>query len=316
MNNISYYDIPNYPQFKIDKQYNIYIIDESERICKIIPYNTISFEWNGHIYHPFELMSISFYGVVNKDEYTSYSKINDTDILVNDTVFRKIPDFLDGYYISNFGAVFSTYRNNLRKCEIDRDGYHRISFPYPNLTHIAIHRLVYKTWIGVIPNGYVIDHKDNNKWNNCYTNLSAVTAFENSRKAAQDGLYAKTFYWNEDNVYQVCEMMKNNVSVKDIAAAYDITPDDKKAYKNFRNQLYSFRNHGKGWKDITSKYNFDGYDGFMRSDSKFRDNEIRTMRELYSQGKSIREIAVLLNTDYNDYFRKLVMGQKRKKLKI
>lgn len=240
----------------------------------------------------------------------------DDEISLNGNRFKLIPNFLAGYYISDSGAVFSTHRDRLRKQEIDDEGYHRISFPHPGLTKIAIHRLVYKTWVGEIPDGYVIDHLDNRKWNNNYTNLQAITASENSRKAAQDGLYNSSFQWNEDNVYKVCKMMEENVSVRDIAESFGIYPRDVIKYKNFRNQLYNFRKYQRSWKDITEKFDFNGYDGFIRSDSKFRDKDIKIMRDMYNKGVSAQEIASRFNTCNNEYFRRILNGKKRKVLKI
>jgi hypothetical protein len=283
---------------------------------EIIPLNRMKFMWNNKNYYTTEIMSITFYGVPDPSKFKEYKILDENTIEVNGIVFKKIPNFLDGYFISNNGIVYSMYRNKLRKREVDEDGYHRISFPYNNMTHMAIHRLVYITWVGKIPDGYVIDHKDNVKWNNLYTNLQAITAEENSRKAAQDGLYAKTFFWNDNNVRQVCDMMIDNISVKDIAANFGIFPSDKKAYKNFRSQLYNFRSHTRSWVDITSQYDFTNYDGFLRSDSKYRDSEIKVMREMYQNGSSIQEIADMFNTESNYYFSRLVRGLKRKNLKI
>lgn len=51
-----------------------------------------------------------------------------------------------------------------------------------------IHRLVAKYFIGDIPSGYVVNHKDGNKLNNHYSNLEIVTYSENIRHADKIGL--------------------------------------------------------------------------------------------------------------------------------
>ena len=306
------FDIPFHEGFQIDIQGNIHIISEN----KIIPLSLMKFRWNGKTLYTVELYNLTFYGVKDPINYKMHSKIDSESILVNNIKFKKIPIHLDGYYISDFGAVYSLHRNRLRKLEIDRDGYIRISFPYNNMTHMAIHRLVYAAWVGKIPEGYVIDHIDNIKWNNHYTNLQAITFAENSRKAATDGLYKSSIDWNEEKVQLVCEMMEANYSIKDIAAKFNITPQDHTLYKNFRNQLYNFRKHQRSWIDITSKFNFDNYDGFLRPDSKYRDSEILEMRELYAAGYSMTEIADIFHTNLDNYLSKLIRGKKRKKIKL
>ena len=44
----------------------------------------------------------------------------------------------------------------------------------------AIHRLVYETFVGEVPTGYQVNHIDENKDNNCLSNLNLLTAKENS----------------------------------------------------------------------------------------------------------------------------------------
>lgn len=227
---------------------------------------------------------------------------------------RKIPGLTDGYFISSTGIIYSTNSHRVLKQEIDEDGYHRISFTAPNPTHMAVHRLVYSAWKGKIPVGYVVHHLNNTKWDNDINNLQITTAFLNSRYAAEDGQYHRTFNWTSDVVHKVCHMMEQNIKVQDIAAEFGITPDNKVIYKNFRNQLYNFRKYQRSWIDITSQYNFDGYDGNIPPSSKYRDSEIRDMRKMYTAGKSIDEIYAIYDKTSREYLRRLVTGRKRTKV--
>lgn len=52
-----------------------------------------------------------------------------------------------------------------------------------------VHRIVWIAKHGVIPDGYVIDHINNNKSDNRISNLQLLTNAENSTKARKDGLY-------------------------------------------------------------------------------------------------------------------------------
>lgn len=52
-----------------------------------------------------------------------------------------------------------------------------------------LHRIIWISQYGVIPDGYCIDHINNNKKDNRISNLQLLTNEENSTKAAKDGLY-------------------------------------------------------------------------------------------------------------------------------
>jgi hypothetical protein len=106
--------------------------------------------------------------------------------------------------------------------------------------------------------------------------------------------------------------MENNMLVKDIAAEFEVYPENKKLYKAFRNQLHHFRTGTKSWVDITSQYNFNDYTGDIRPDSRFRDPEILEMRDMYESGKSYEEIAEKFDITVNKYLKLLIKGYKRK----
>lgn len=310
--NTKTFEIPYYSDLRIDKQGNIYVYDKSNKLTDTVPMNGCKFNYHGKNLYTMDLLNISFYGTIDRFKFDKFIRISDTEIKSNNVIFRKIPDILDGYYIATNGVVFSTFTNMILKQEIDDDGYHRISFPHPKLTHMAIHRLVYKAWKGPIPKNYVIHHEDNRKWNNDIDNLQLTTAFLNSRYAAEDGCYKRTFEWNSDIVHQVCMMMENNISVRDIAEYFGIIPENKVVYKNFRNQLYNFRKHQRSWIDITSQYNFNDYTGNIRPDSKYRDEDVRKMREMYLNGSGIDEIYSIYNKTSKEYLVSLIKGRKRK----
>lgn len=306
-------EVPHHDNFRIDRLNNVYILSNNE-IINIIPYSCNKFEYNHKIFYIIDIINIVFYGTSARYMFKSYQYISPSEIKSNNITFKAIPSVPSGYYISNSGIVFSTFTNMILKQEIDNDGYHRISFPYKHLTHMAIHRLTYKAWKGEIPKGYVIHHKNNKKWDNDINNLQITTPLLNSRAAAEDGLYKRTFEWNSKIVHHVCKMMEDNICVKDIAAYYGIYPENIKIYKNFRNQLYNFRMHQRSWLNITSQYNFNDYTGNIRPDSKYRINDIIDMRNMYKSGKSIDEIYEVYHKMPRSYLVSILKGRKCKSM--
>ena len=80
------------------------------------------------------------------------------------------------YYVSEYGDVYSLYSKKFLKHQIDCDGYHRVDI---HSKHIKIHKLVYLTWIGNVKKGEQINHKDDDKNNNHYSNLYIGSQKEN-----------------------------------------------------------------------------------------------------------------------------------------
>lgn len=88
------------------------------------------------------------------------------------------------YYVSADGDVYSRYSNKLLKHAITADGHHRVDL---HGKHVLVHRLVYIVWIGNIPKGFQINHKDDNKDNNNIANLYAGTQKQNIEDCIRNG---------------------------------------------------------------------------------------------------------------------------------
>lgn len=90
-------------------------------------------------------------------------------------VWKPIFDF-PRYSISNLGRVRSTYSYKILKLKKCRDGYLKVCLcKNKSKYYVFVHRLVANAFI-TNPNRYpIINHKDENKANNCYTNLEWCT---------------------------------------------------------------------------------------------------------------------------------------------
>lgn len=90
--------------------------------------------------------------------------------------------FLDtSYYISNLGRIRNLKNNNLLAGTVDKEGYLRCTLRVNNISKsYLVHKLVYFSFNDTKEiKGYVINHKDGNKGNNCLSNLEYITNAEN-----------------------------------------------------------------------------------------------------------------------------------------
>lgn len=83
-------------------------------------------------------------------------------------------------YVSDDGQIISKNRG-ICKLELINNGYLRWSTFAKNRKRlrVLVHRLVWETFNGPIPEGYEIDHKNRNRADNRLDNLRCVTHVEN-----------------------------------------------------------------------------------------------------------------------------------------
>lgn len=117
---------------------------------------------------------------MTKDEYIAWN-INEGNIVV-DTEYGKV------FATRGPGGVKLNEPKELAGSEVN--GYKVVSIRNGKTKmQCRIHRIVWIADHGIIPDGYVIDHINNNKMDNRSTNLQLLTAAENSQKARRDNLY-------------------------------------------------------------------------------------------------------------------------------
>ena len=100
------------------------------------------------------------------------------------------------YYVNEYGDVFRdgkqlkpnikrNYKNGVRV----KDKYYYVSIWKDNKKKLyTIHRLVAELYVPNPDNLPEIDHKDNNRFNNYYTNLEWVSKEENKKRAKESGI--------------------------------------------------------------------------------------------------------------------------------
>jgi len=99
---------------------------------------------------------------------------------------RPIPGY-ENYEITPNGLIYNIKRKAWIKPNKARLGYYTYTL---NGRHKLVHRLVALTYLGPCPNDglkYEIDHIDENKGNNHYSNLQWITHADNVRKSFKLG---------------------------------------------------------------------------------------------------------------------------------
>lgn len=128
---------------------------------------------------------------------TKYGSINNTAPLVKPpkkVIFK--PLFTFGkfdYQITNFGEIYRVNSDGERtkvKLRVHR-GYNTLTLfskSQGGIKNWKVSRLVYKTFVGHIPDGYVVDHINNNPLQDWVTNLRCVTNSKNIKKSYETNL--------------------------------------------------------------------------------------------------------------------------------
>ena len=112
-------------------------------------------------------------------------------------VWRDIRGFESLYQVSNIGRVkrLSGYtitkagwrlpvKERIRAFSLNGQGYYQVVLTgFGKRETFRVHRLVYETFVGPIPEGMQVNHIDENKLNNCVWNLNLMTPKQNTNWA-------------------------------------------------------------------------------------------------------------------------------------
>ncbi len=95
--------------------------------------------------------------------------------------------FVDGwrerYEVSDLGRVRNHSTGRILKRYDHGDGYLAVTLSYCNKHCISlVHRLVFETLVGQVPNGMVVHHIDHDRRNATLRNLELVTLSKNNTK--------------------------------------------------------------------------------------------------------------------------------------
>lgn len=111
--------------------------------------------------------------------------------------WRPIKGYEGLYSVSNLGRIYSHKRNttdgHIYTPKKSHNGYDEIILSKEGkIKKIRVNRIVYETFMGEIPKGMHVNHIDENKSNNCLSNLNLLTSKENANWGTRNDRIAKT----------------------------------------------------------------------------------------------------------------------------
>lgn len=158
--------------------------------------------------------------------------------------FKLVKKGNSSYIVYADGAVYSIKKNMFLKHTMTRSGYlitGRLGY---------LHRVLVKCFIGDIPEGFCVNHKDGNKTNNNLDNLEIVTYSENTRHAYRTGL-AKGLKGQNNSMAKLSDEvaeklfkdLKLGLSNVELGLKYNLHP-----------RYVSLIRSGRRWKHLYEKY--------------------------------------------------------------
>jgi hypothetical protein len=142
--------------------------------------------------------------------------------------WRGVPGY-PNYQVSRRGEVRSLKRGKLLAQVAGKRGYLLVNlYRDGRPKNFLVHRLVATAFIGAIPEGWQVNHKDGDKHNNDVDNLEIVTAEQNRQHAVRRGLMRRgevnaKAKLTEEEVRDVRRRRAAGEKVRHIAGHYDLS---------------------------------------------------------------------------------------------
>lgn len=119
-------------------------------------------------------------------------------------MWKPVPGYEGLYEVSNFGFV-KGLKNNILKPYIMPNGYSQVTlYKGKRKTNKYVHRLVAETFVPNPQNLTEVNHKDENKQNNCVENLEWITHKKNLLHGSRSKRQSETLKRNQ----RLCKSVK------------------------------------------------------------------------------------------------------------
>lgn len=155
----------------------------------------------------------------------------------------------EGYYASNKGRVLSKCLRPMRATKRKRDGYMVLTLSQTNgkRRQMFVHRLIAMAFLGAIPPGMTVNHRNGDKGDNSLDNLEIVTlrqniqhAFDTGIKKPRRGEQSPTAILTESQVREIKAEIANGAGNTELARRYGTTHSNISAIRR-----------GLSWRHIT-----------------------------------------------------------------
>lgn len=192
------------------------------------------------------------------------------------------------YISSKYGIIYDTYKNNKAiKYHIPSHGYYScyLEDVYGKKHDLLVHRIIANTWICDVTNNDV-HHKNHNRLDPSMMNLEVLTINEH-RKSHNKGSNNNTAKLSESNVIDICEMLVDNYTHREISK---IMSDklNKKISVDSIDKIAC----GKNWQYISKNYNIKKSNRETMNEFSSRSDVIAKMK--VDDKMSNKEIAIKL----------------------
>jgi hypothetical protein len=167
----------------------------------------------------------------------------------------------DLYIISDEGNIINTKTNKTRKTNIlDKNGYPRLEMACKEKgRHIQLHILVAHEFIGIRPEGLVINHKDGDPTRSFAENLEYITQSENVKHAYRIGLAtplagenANGNVYKESMIREICKMFQDGIDIKDIRKTFGASRTNNRSTYSLIDDIRAKRT----WKYVIQDYDY------------------------------------------------------------
>ena len=109
---------------------------------------------------------------------------------------------------------------------INTSGYYKVQLSWNSkYKNYYVHRLIWEAFNGPIPKGMQINHKDENKLNNCLSNLEMVTPQYNT-------MYGTAIKRRAEKISKPVRQLHNNEVIKDYPSAKEASRQTGITYSN------------------------------------------------------------------------------------
>lgn len=207
------------------------------------------------------------------------------------------------YTIDEHAAITNTDTNQILNGWIEKRGYRAVTLKDPSSDTISyvrrtVHRLMAETFIPNPDNLPVVNHKDGNKLNNELSNLEWASYKWNYDHARSIGLIKtgdSLSYATVDNetVHRICKMLEDGYRNIDIINAIGL-PNDR-----YGKSLITRIRIGKGWKDISSQYDFVKTGSLKKIPDELIHEVCKRLEKKYSLKEIYNELGLTSGFEYH-----------------